>query len=283
MLRGRFVAYVPTAFKVIDGRVRQADEASIVADLQVLRPRFDGVITYSSVDGVERVADAAARLGFRAVIMGLLDPGNAAEWANLIAAAKRHPALVAGVSVGNELAFGKRGDAASIAKAIAELRREAPTLAVATTEPFHLFLEPAWQEPLRELDFLLANVHPVFEPWFQNARDDDAAQYVVNVAGLLAAQYCGPILVKETGVPTAPSERGFTVERQASFYRVLQTKFANTATRAFAYFAAFDAPWREFDVHPVPGPHPEEAHWGLYDEARNPKPVVAEIPLLPIP
>ncbi len=50
--------------------------------------------------------------------------------------------------------------------------------------------------------------------------------------------------------------------------------------RAFAYFAAFDAPWRVDDNHPVPGYHPEEAHWGLYDDRRKPKQVVAIIPVL---
>jgi hypothetical protein len=47
--------------------------------------------------------------------------------------------------------------------------------------------------------------------------------------------------------------------------------------RAFAYFAAFDAPWR---VNDEPGHQPEEAHWGLYDELRRAKPVIATIPEL---
>lgn len=280
MATGRFVAYQPTAMKFLDGRPTPADEASIQADLQALRPRFDGLITYSSINGAERIADIAATLAFRAVIMGLWDPGDATERENLLAAVRRHPELVAGVSVGNEMAFGKRGDPESIAGAIAAIRSAQPSLAISTTEPFHLFLEPAWQRTLAELDIMLVNVHPVFEPWFRAAADHDAAQFVINVTTMLAKQYCGPILVKETGVPTAPAESGYTSARQSSFYRALQSRFAPTRTRAFAYFSAFDAPWRAFDAHPVPGDHPEEAHWGLYDEARNPKPVVSEIPPL---
>jgi exo-beta-1,3-glucanase (GH17 family) len=281
MATGRFVAYQPTALTFLDGRPTAANEASIEADLETLRARFDGLITYSSINGAERVADVAARLGFAAVVMGLWDPANESERDNLLAAARRHPKLVVGMSVGNELAFGGRGDPASIARAIVDLRRAAPRLAIATTEPFHLFLRPDWRQTFAEMDFMLPIVHPVFEPWFQTGGDRDAAQFVINVTDLLAAQYCGPILVKESGVPTAPAAMGFTTARQSAFYRELQVRFPPDRARAFAYFSAFDAPWRALDAHPVPGSHPEEAHWGLYDAARNPKPVVDVIPPLP--
>jgi len=33
----------------------------------------------------------------------------------------------------------------------------------------------------------------------------------------------------------------------------------------------------------VPGAHPEEAHWGLYDDARRAKPAAGELPLLIAP
>jgi exo-beta-1,3-glucanase (GH17 family) len=129
------------------------------------------------------------------------------------------------------------------------------------------------------MDFLLANVHPIFEPWFHSASDNDAAQFVVNVVAKLEASYCGPIVVKETGIPTAPAEKGYTEQRQASFYQQLQHRFTPSTQRGFAFFAAFDAPWRLHDVGPAPDQHPqsEEAHWGLYDESRRPKSVVGEI------
>ena len=56
--------------------------------------------------------------------------------------------------------------------------------------------------------------------------------------------------------------------------------FIRSCARAFAYFAAFDAPWRAQDVTGVPGPHPEEAYWGLYDSARRAKPAVDQLPPL---
>jgi hypothetical protein len=101
-------------------------------------------------------------------------------------------------------------------------------------------------------------------------------QFVINVTRDL--NFHGPILVKETGLPSAPEEKGFSPEKQAWFYTELERRLPVTSDRAWAYFSAFDAPWRLQDN----GAAPEEAHYGLYDEKRQPKPVVATIkPLAP--
>ena len=280
MATERFVGYSPTSLQVYNGQTTPADDASMVEDLKVLRTRFDGLITYSVLNGAERIPDIAASLGYRAVIMGIYDITNVDERANVVAAAKRQPNVVVGASVGNEVVYGKRASFDDIAIAMGRLRRAAPQLAIATTEPFHVLMQPQAMPVLQAGDIVLANIHPVFEPWFKTAPDANGAEFVTNVTADLARMYCGPILVKETGVPTAPARKGFTPQRQASFYRALQKQFVPTARRAFAYFSAFDAPWRVYDAHPIPGDYPEEAHWGLYDEKRNPKPVVDVIPLL---
>jgi exo-beta-1,3-glucanase (GH17 family) len=280
MSRGRFVSYQPTSLKIVGGRATLASEADIADDLMVLRKRFDGLITYSALNGAERIPDVAATMGFRAVIVGVWDISNQEEIANAIAAWRRHPDLVVGISLGNEIVFGKRGSFESIRRALAAVRAEAGGVPLTTSEPFHLFYDDDAAPTLGQIDFMLVNVHPVFQPWFAQAPTENAARFVVNVVDRLAQIYCGPILVKETGEPTAPAAAGYSPSRQADFYRILRNVFASTPTRAFAYFAAFDAPWRVDDSHPVPGYHPEEGHWGLYDDARKPKAVVATIPEL---
>lgn len=280
MAGGRFVAYQPTSLQVINGRLTQADRTGIEQDLRTLRPRFDGLITYGSRNGAERIADVAARLGYRAVILGVWDIHDDREIAAAVAAARRHPGLVLGISLGNERLFAKQAGVSQLAQAIDALRRQVPQLALTTTEPFHLFLEPATEAIMTASDFMLVNVHPVFESWFRDAPDGNAAEFVVQVLARLQTVACGPVLVKETGVPSAPAAMGYTPARQTSFYAALQRRLLPDARQAFAYFSAFDAPWRVHDVSPVPGPHPEEAHWGLYDERRRPKPVVQQIPVL---
>jgi exo-beta-1,3-glucanase (GH17 family) len=278
LAEGRFVAYGPTSLQVHDGRVTPAERDSVREDLRVLRTRFDSIVTYSAVNGSEVIPDVAAELGFRAMIVGVWDPFDAREVQAAVQAAARHPRLVVGVSLGNELVFAKRRGLAELPARVAAIRAQAPTLPLATTEPFHVYYEPVAQALLRELDFVLLNVHPVFQPWWREAPDRNGAEFVVGATREIRARYCGPVLVKETGVPTAPAEDGFTEQRQASFYRELRRQFASSPDAAFAYFSAFDAPWRVADEQAVAGHHPEEAHWGLYREDRRPKPAALEVP-----
>jgi exo-beta-1,3-glucanase (GH17 family) len=284
LAQGRFVAYEPTSLKVSEGHVTPADRESIRADLRVLRPKFDALITYDAIHGAESIAAVAAALKFRALIIGVWDPADNAELGAAMAAAGRYPQLVLGLSLGNEMLFSHRTDAASLAALIARVHTQFPVIALATTEPFHIYHQPEVASLLGQLDFLLVNAHPVFQPWFHESTDGTAAQFVVNVLAELAPLACGPILVKETGVPTAPTSAGFSQARQASFYRELRARLAPNADRAFAYFAAFDAPWRAYDAIAVPGAapgiHPEEAHWGLYDAERRPKQAARELSAL---
>jgi exo-beta-1,3-glucanase (GH17 family) len=283
MEHGRFIAYEPATRQIVNGIPTRADPDVIRGDLKVLRARFDSLITYTAVNGEEAIPAIAASLGYRALIIGVYDPFNASELDAAVAAVRANPELVVGLSLGNELVFFHRHSAAEMEKLFDTVRGEIPQAALASTEPFHMFY-PAEAAPLlKRMDFLLPNVHPIFEPWFRTASSEDAAQFVVNVASKLAESYCGPILVKETGIPTAPQNKGYTEMRQASFYQALQQRFPASGERAFTYFEAFDTPWRLNDYGPQ-GQRPalEEAHWGLYDEKRQPKAVVALIaPLAP--
>jgi exo-beta-1,3-glucanase (GH17 family) len=282
MEHGRFIAYEPTSLQIFNGKPTRVDPEVIRGDLKVLRPRFDSLITYGAADGTEAIPPIATSLGFRALIIGVYDPFDATELNAAIAAATSYPKLVVGLSLGNEMLFFRRRSYAELAKVLGSVHARIPQLPLSTTEPFHVYYEPAAAPVMERMDFLLANVHPIFQPWFHSATDADATQFVVNVVSKLAASYCGPILVKETGVPSAPEAKGYTEARQASFYDELQHRLPPSGERAFAYFSAFDAPWRLNDVGPAPGqrPQPEEAHWGLYDERRQPKPVVATIALI---
>jgi exo-beta-1,3-glucanase (GH17 family) len=277
---GRFVAYHPTALQIHAGRASAADPASIRADLEVLRARFDGLITYGALDGHEAIPAIARELGFRALVIGVWDPSNAAELDAALVAAHRYPQLVVGVSLGNEMLFSHRRSPDQLLAVMASVHTRAPALPLSTTEPFHIFYDPQTFELQRQLDFLMVNVHPIYQAWFHAVPDTAAAQFVIDVTHRLAQQFCGPILVKETGVPTAPVAAGFTEQRQATFYAALRERYLPSRNSAFAYFSAFDASWRVADTQASPGEHPEEAHWGLYDERRNPKAVVGQIPVL---
>jgi exo-beta-1,3-glucanase (GH17 family) len=288
MERGRFIAYQPTGLQVVNGHVSHADVDGIRADLVVLRPRFDSLITYDSMDGAEEIPRIAASLGFRAVIIGVWDPFNSQQLTAALGSAAAYPDIVVGVSLGNELVMGRQRSFDEIATLVTGVRQRSPSIAISTTEPFHLFYDRAASRLLGQLDFLLVNVHPVFQRWFRTAPDANAAEFVVNVVTRLQAGYCGPVLVKETGVPTAPAELGFSTTRQASFFAQLRSRFPPSRMRSFAYFAAFDAPWRAYDelrvpdaTQQTPAAHAAEAHWGVFDADRLAKPAAVAIPRLP--
>jgi exo-beta-1,3-glucanase (GH17 family) len=274
MATARFVTYNPTGLKVIDGNITPASADSVRADLAALRPYFDGLITYSARDGNEHVADIAQELGYKAVVIGLWTPADPEEVRNAIRAAKAHPKLVVGISLGNEIVFGKRGTWANLQSYLALMRSRIPDVPLTVTEPFAQFLESDAGDVRDQLDFVLVNIHPIFEKWFATAGPENWADFVVKVTDKLAGDYCGPILVKETGLPTGPINMGYDAEKQAAFWRALETQFKPSRARAFSYFSAFDASWRTGDFNPVGGVHPEEAFWGLFTEERAPKPAI---------
>ncbi len=283
MAKGRFVAYHPTGISFWYGHAGRADTTSIHADLKALRPWFDGLITYGAVNGAEDVADVAAQLGYRAVIQGVWDPDNSHEIANAIAAWKRHPKLVAGISLGNEVVLSGRGTWGDLAYALQHVRKLAPSVPLTTTEPFAQFVGDAdAASTLTAMDFMMVNIHPIFESWFHRAQPANWAEFVTRATAMLAQKYCGPILVKETGVPSGPTSAGYSSAMQSAFYRALETQMAPTQNRAFAYFSAFDLPWHAYDSSPTEkGNHPEEAYWGFFTHARRPKPVIADLSRLP--
>jgi exo-beta-1,3-glucanase (GH17 family) len=289
MAGGRFISYQPISLKVLGGKLTQANEASIRDDLEVLRPYFDGLITYGALNGAERIPDVAASLNFRAVIVGVQDPDNPTELANAFATWQRNPKLVVGFSLGNEIvlasdiALGKGRGWTRVGRSLAKVLTRAPRPALAVSEPFAQFLDdPDARKVFPHMDFMLVNIHPAFEPWFKSAGPFNWADFVVSVAGRLGAEvFCGPILVKETGVPTGPVELGYSEEKQRAFYRELEKQMKPSRSRAFSYFVAFDAPWQVDAPNPVPGPHPEEGFWGLFTVERVPKAVVREMTRLP--
>ncbi|PKQ09532.1 MAG: hypothetical protein CVT73_02155 [Alphaproteobacteria bacterium HGW-Alphaproteobacteria-12] len=280
----RFVAYQPTALKVWDGNPVPASEASIRADLMALRPWFDGLVTYGAHSGAERIPAIADELGYRAVVVGIWNPQDDAEVENARLAWKENPDLVVGVSLGNEIVFAGRGDWSGLTSAVTRLHARAPALPVTVSEPFSNFLDdPGAAAVLAELDFLAVNIHPAFESWFQDAPPFNWADFVVKVSGRLATEaFCGPIFVKETGLPTAPAEEGFTPEKQAAFWMELAKQMPRSRSRAFAYFSAFDAPWRVYDFTPDPekDARAAEGHWGLFTENRAPKQAMEKVPRL---
>ena len=271
----RFVSYVPRGFSMLDGTPQAATADGIRDDLQRLRPYFSAIVTYGLEHGQALIPELAVAAGYHALILGVWNPANRAELDQAIALARRYPQQVVALILGNEGLFWKRYQARDIKLAADYVRQQLPHLALGSSEPFSVYLDSADAPVLLELDLLLPNVHPRFEPWFNPANLDQATTFVVEVLQRLHAVTDKPILIKETGLPSAPKTQGFTESRQAEFWSRLLQRIPPGPTQNIAGFEAFDAPWKPRELQDEFG-HLEasEAYWGLFRQDGSAKPVV---------
>lgn len=271
----QFMAYTPSQFRVEAGRPIAASRESIVADLTLLRRHVNGLITYSSSNGLDQIVDVAQTAGFHAVILGMWSPTDADEFNRTVRTARAHPQLVRAIAVGNEGLFWKRYQWSDVTRVITQLRRQLPGVAMTTSEPMASYLGSPQRLDCDQQDFLLPNIHPLFETWFRPDAPQQAAQFVVESSIRLRA-LCGKfVLVKETGAPSGPLERGMSPQSQAKLWSELLPRLRAQKNVGLALFEAFDAPWKVAEIARDSGIHDErERFWGWFDAQRRPKPVV---------
>lgn len=272
----RFIAYTPRSFHVVQGKSTPATAEGIRNDLALLRPWFDGIITYSFTNGLERVPQIARELGYRHVLAGIWDPSSNTEIDNAFLELSRPGSIVVGLIIGNEGLYVKRYGMETIRNRQDEIRTRHPRLLLTTSEPFFYFFKEDCHALFASQSFLAPNIHPVFEPWFRPELADDAAKMVVSVTQKLQAAYPNQmVLIKETGMPSGPGRLGFTPERQMQFWRTLQHASAALSGTVLAYFEAFDEPWKPAVMaETYPGDHSIESFWGFFDVQGNAKPVI---------
>lgn len=277
----RFIAYTPRSFSIKGEKVSPGTRSGIRKDLEILHPYFNGVITYSAINGVEHVAEVASNLKYRSVIMGIWDPSSEIEINNVLQAFHKYPDLVSAVVVGNEGIYTKRYTTVDVQQAIIRIKKMAPSLPVTTSEPFYLYLTPEYSDFFRSHDLLMPNIHPVFEKWFTPNKLEDGVSMVLNIIKELQTAYRLPVLIKETGLPSGEAAQGYSQAGQARFWNELTNRFPSSPTLGFAYFEAFDTPWKPaLMATEFPGNHTKEAYWGLYTTTGQAKEVITPLPRL---
>jgi exo-beta-1,3-glucanase (GH17 family) len=278
----RFIAYTPRSFTIAGGRARAAAATGIRDDLSLLRSSFNGLITYSATSGLEAVPEIAHELAYRAVILGIWDPASETEIRNVIHAAQKYPGLIAAIIVGNEGLYTKRYLPQDVQKARKRIKKECPTVAVTTSEPFFLYFEKEYIQFFTSHDLLMPNVHPVFEKWFTaDTPTRQGVDMVIQIAQKFQKTYKQPLLIKETGLPSGPKDQGFSPERQTLFWSELLKRFPSSPNQSLACFEAFDAPWKPQEMAAtLPGNHASEAFWGFFTKNGKRKQVVDDLPRL---
>jgi len=271
----RFMAYTPSEFRVLDGKPIPATAESIAEDLRVLRPYVDGLITYSTANGLADVVELADKADFRAIILGIWSPTDKNEVTTAVTAARQYPKLVRAIVVGNEGLFWKRYTWRDVQNTMKQIRRDAPHAAVTTSEPMVSYLGSPARLGCEGQDFLLPNIHPIFQSWFRPASVTQATEFVLDIEKRLYALCNKFVLIKETGVPSGPSNAGFSPATQRAFWRDLMFKMRSEPHASLALFEAFDSPWKIEELARDSGHRDErEAAWGWFTNSRKPKAVV---------
>jgi len=247
---------------------------SFRADLEALRPVFDGLVLYGYHEAsTPRILALAKELKFRAVLIGIWQPKSAAELdgvAELVNQFRDDMAL--GVLVGNEGITFSRYETEDLKFAAARLRSKIPeTVPLSTSEP----LVGYKSEFVRQFgDFLAPNIHPVFDrPELGPA---DAAAWARGEAVHLAKQTDKPVVLKETGFPHGGKPK-FTLQSQEDYWTaylapgtVDHPADANSVWVFYGVaFEAFDLPWKaEASNLPI------EKSWGMLSSERKPYPAM---------
>lgn len=261
----RFVAYSPTGFDPRPGHHRLPDAEEIRADLQTLRPYFDGLILYSAFEPAAAILETARELRFQGVLLGVWDVTSETEMERCVALVERFPHLVKAVCLGNEGLTFRWYTHEQLAAAFARMRSLLPKLPLTTTEPISQYGDTDLQEwP----DFHAPNIHPVFDSGQHDP--DRAAAWTVERARAVHEVTGKPVLCKETGLPSDGAGR-FSPQTQRAFWQALQKHIERNphSSLAFACFEAFDLHWKA-----AASGIPSEGHWGLWTAERKPKPGV---------
>ena len=253
---------------------RRLATSSIRADLEALRPDFEGLVLYGYHEAcTPRILAVARDLKFRAILLGIWDPKSTAEVDGVADLARQyHKDMALAVLVGNEGITFKRYEPEDLTIAAARLRGKLPKgIPLATGEPL-VGYKLAFVRDFG--DFLAPNIHPVFDRPKLGA--EEAAAWARAEAAALARQAKKPVLLKETGFPHAGGER-YTPATQKAFWAAylkpgLLSRPADTPQSWVFHgvaFDAFDLPWKS-----QASGLPIEQSWGLLSNGRAPYPAL---------
>jgi exo-beta-1,3-glucanase (GH17 family) len=240
-------------------------------DLQSLVGKTRGIRTYTSREGMEGVADLAAKYDLKVIQGAWLGSEveakgkviNEAEITALIKAANEHPNEIERVLVGNEVLL--RGDLKP-ADLIAYIRRvkAAVKQPVSYADVWAFYLK--YPEVAREVDYITIHILPFWED--EPVDIDHVEPHIIKIVERIRAAFPGkPILIGEAGWPSIGRDRGPAVVNTVNSARFVRQMAATAEKYDFDYnvVEAFDQPWKAALENTV------GAAWGMLDIDRKPK------------
>lgn len=267
------VSYSPFrgAQSPLDLSVR-VDARQIEEDLARLAPLTRCIRTYSIQHGLDQIPAIAERHGLK-VLQGLWLSSqrerNRAEIAGTIELVRRHPGVVSGVVVGNEVLLRGELSAVDLGAIIREVKAAVP-VPVTYADVWEFWLRN--RDLAAAADFITIHILPYWEDIPIPAAESGA--HVEAIVKKVAAVFPGrDILVGEVGWPSHGRMREGALPSLSNQALVVQDVLARAQQGGFRVnvIEAFDQPWKRILEGTVGG------HWGLLtDQGRTPKFAVGE-------
>ena len=238
------------------------EPAQIDADLTLLSKYTDCVRTYSTQQGLDKVAEIAQRHGLK-VLQGIWLSGDAEknrrEIETGVAIAKRFPDTVRGVIVGNEVLLRGEMTPEDLIATLRGVKAQVPE-PVSYADVWEYWLR--YREVANAVDFVTIHILPYWEDFPLPA--SLAAAHVDAIRKRVAAANPGKeILIGEFGWPSAGRMREGALPSPSNQSRAIDETLALAKREHFQVnvIEAFDQPWKRVLEGTVGG------NWGVFDRA----------------
>lgn len=238
----------------------------IEEDIRLLADETHTIRTYSSLGGLRDVPAIARKYGVN-VIQGAWIGGitiaeeNQAEIDQLIKVANEYPDVIKRVIVGNEVLLRGELKPEQLLQYIRQVKH-AVKQPVSYADVWSFYMR--YPEIAQEVDFFTVHILPYWED--EPLKIEETAAHIEKNYRKIREAYPGkPILVGESGWPSAGRQRGWAVPsvvNEAKFIRSL-VQLANKNGFDYNIVEAFNQPWKS-QLEGVVG-----ANWGLYSANRE--------------
>lgn len=244
--------------------------ARIDADLAILSQHFSCIRTYS-VAGLEALPAYAEKYRMK-ILLGAwvsADPqATQQELHKVVELAKRYPATVRAVVVGNEALLRREVTGAQLAGYIRQVKAALPGVQVTYADVWEFWLKHPEVAPA--CDFITIHILPYWED--KPVAISAAMDHIKKIREEIGKKIPGKeILIGETGWPSQGRMREASLpslENQARFIRGF-IALAEQEHWQYNLIEAFDQPWKRAKEGAVGG------YWGLYSTDRVDKHVLA--------
>jgi len=233
-------------------------------DIRLLAGETHTIRTYASLEGMQVVPALARKYGLKIIQgawIGGMAKGNQAEIDQLIKDANEYPDVIKRVIVGNEVLLRGELKPEQLLQYIRQVKR-AVKQPVSYADVWSFYMR--YPEIAQEVDFFTVHILPYWEDEPLKI-EDTAAHIEKNYRKILEAYPGKPILIGESGWPSAGRQRGWAVPsvvNEAKFIRSL-VQLANKNGFDYNIVEAFNQPWKS-KLEGVVG-----ANWGLYSADRE--------------